>query len=420
MAGPGGGSRGGGFGGGSHGGGGSRGGFGGGSHGGSFGGGGSRGGFGGGSHGGGFGGGRPRGGGFHHGSHPPPPPPRYHGHWFGGGGYHHHHHHGGGFLSTIFAILIVIAIIFCFFKFVVGINSADIEDWASDFQIGDEYSEEEYYDDENYSESLFQEYANNKYKAIYGETTCYEENILLVFLTNDANDGYYIIAWVGDNINYQISDLFADEQSALGEAMTSSISDYHGYSLGGNLAMVVDKMSDNVLALELDSPFRIESDRTAVAQSQVYNYSNCEFTEDTVNTALKNFTDKTGITMCIVVDNETTVFGGEPTLPQQNLPVTNANQNPTPPSENHQAQNDNSSIGIIGGADGPTTIIVSEDDEDKSDILKTVIIILLAVVIIGVAVIFTVFWIKRNKQKEKELTEQGKISMHNPKDSDLE
>ena len=431
MAGPGGGSRGGGFGGGSRGGG--------------FSGGSSRGGFGGGSRGpsgggfgGGFGGG-PRGGGHHHGPHHPPPPPRYHGPFFhgrgyyGGGGYHHHHHHGGGgLLSTFFAFVIILVIIFCFFKFVVGINSADVKDWVSDFQI-----EDSYVDENGYSESLFQEYTNNQYQKIYGETSCYEDNILLVFLTTDANDGYYTIAWVGDNVNYQITEMFGNEQTELGMIMTDSISDYHGYSLGSNLATVVNKMTDEVNDLGLDSPFNTESDRTTLAESKVYNYSNCEFTEATVNTALERFTNETGITLSIVVDNETTVFGGS-SIPEQDLPVTNASQNPpanpAPNAQQNAQQNvqqnaqpnnnsngQSSSIGVIGSADGPTSIIVAEEEKvDIGGILKTIVIILLAIVIIGAAVVFTVFWIKRSKQKEKELTDQGTIAMHNPKDNDLE
>lgn len=407
MAGPGGGSRGGGFGGGSRGsGGGSRGGFSGGSRG------SSGGGFGGGSRGsGGFGGGH-RGGGFHgggfHGGHHPPPPPRHRGRgYYGGGGYHHHHHHGGGgILSTILAFIIVIAIIFAFFKFVVGINSNDIKDWASNFQIEDTYNEDEYYNDGEYSESLFQEYTNNKYKEIFGKTTCYEDNILVVFLTTDANDGYYTIAWVGDNLNYQITDMFGNEQTELGKAMSDSISDYHGYSLGGNLAQVVDKMTDNVTGLELDSSYKAESDRSTVAESKVYNYSNCEFTEDTVNTALKNFTDKTGVTFCIVVDNETTVFGGGSS--EQDLPVTNQSQNPD--------NKNNSSIGVIGSADGPTSIVVGEEQDDSSSKIKIVVIVL---VIIAVVVLI-IYLKKRSKKKEEELLNEGKISLENPSDSDLQ
>ncbi len=409
MAGPGGGSRGGGFGGGSRGsggGGGSRGGFSGGSRG------SSGGGFSGGSRGsGGFGGGH-RGGGFHgggfHGGHHPPPPPRHHGRgYYGGGGYHHHHHHGGGgILSTILAFIIVIAIIFAFFKFVVGINSNDIKDWASNFQIEDTYNEDEYYDDGEYSESLFQEYTNNKYKEIFGKTTCYEDNILVVFLTTDANDGYYTIAWVGDNLNYQITDMFGNEQTELGKAMSDSISDYHGYSLGGNLAQVVDKMTDNVTGLELDSSYKAESDRSTVAESKVYNYSNCEFTEDTVNASLKNFTDKTGVTFCIVVDNETTVFGGGSS--EQDLPVTNQSQNPD--------NKNNSSIGVIGSADGPTSIVVGEEQDDSSSKIKIVVIVL---VIIAVVVLI-IYLKKRSKKKEEELLNEGKISLENPSDSDLQ
>ena len=447
MAGPGGGSRGGGFGGGSRGsGGGSRGGFSGGSRG------SSGGSFGGGS--GGFGGGH-RGGGFHGGHHPPPPPrhhhrPFFHGHgYYGGGGYHHHHHGGGGILSTFFAFIIVLVMLFGIFKFVFGINGSDVREWIDDFKYDSTYNEEQYYDEYgegDYSESLFQSYTNDKYQEIYGETTCYEDNILVVFLTTDANDGYYTIAWVGDNINYQITDMFGNEQTELGDAMSTSISDYHGYSLGSNLAQVVDKMTDKVTGLELDSSYKAESDRSTVAESKVYNYSNCEFTEDTVNASLKNFTDKTGVTFCIVVDNETTVFGGN-TVPEQNLPVTNQSQNPgvevtyqgngqgngnsqqiqqQQQNQTQEHKDQNSSIGIIGSADGPTTIIVDKeqvDEEDSSKILSVLKIVLYIVVIggiIGGAVVFTVYWIKRSKKKEQELMDQGKIAMHNPKDSDLQ
>ena len=446
MAGPGGGSRGGGFGGGSRGpSGGSRGGFSGGSRG------PSGGSFGGGSRG-------PsghHGGGFHGGHHPPPPPrhhhrPFFHGRgYYGGGGYHHHHHGGGGILSTFFAFIIVLVMLFGIFKFVFGINGSDVREWIDDFKYDSTYNEEQYYDEYgegDYSESLFQSYTNDKYQEIYGETTCYEDNILVVFLTTDANDGYYTIAWVGDNINYQITDMFGNEQTELGDAMSTSISDYHGYSLGSNLAQVVDKMTDNVTQLDLDSPYKSEGDRSSVADSKVYNYSNCKFTEDTVNASLKNFTDKTGVTFCIVVDNETTVFGGN-TVPEQNLPVTNQSQNPgvevtyqgngqgngnsqqiqqQQQNQTQEHKDQNSSIGIIGSADGPTTIIVDKeqvDEEDSSKILSVLKIVLYIVVIggiIGGAVVFTVYWIKRSKKKEQELMDQGKIAMHNPKDSDLQ
>ena len=443
MAGPGGGSRGGGFGGGSRGGGGggSRGGF----SGGSRGSGGGGGGFGGGSRGG------HHGGGFHGGHHPPPPPRHHHrpifrGGYYGGGG--HYHHGGGGILSTFLAFIIVLVMLFGIFKYVFGINGSDVREWIDDFKYDPSYNEEQVYDDYSegeYSESLFQEYTNNKYKEIFGETTCYEDNILVVFLTTDANDGYYTIAWVGDNLNYQVTDMFGNEQTELGEAMTNSISDYHGYSLGSNLAQVVDKMTDNVTALEIESPYKSQADRSVVAESKVYNYSNCEFTEDTVNNSLKSFTEKTGITFCIVVDNETTVFGGGNTVPEQNLPVTNSSQNPTEAYSvnaqqnqqqgnnnsqvSNQQQGDNSAIGVIGGADGPTSIIVGEIQEDNDDgegsskiasVLKVILYVIIIGAVIGGAVFFTIYWIKRSKKKEQELMDQGKIAMHNPKDSDLQ
>ena len=379
MAGPGGGSRGGGFGGG------------------------SRGGFSGGSRGG-FVGGHHHSGGFYGGGHYPSPM---------------HHHHGpfyrGGRFYSIFSFFITILIIVCCFIFF-SLNL----DFDDDTRNGE------------YSEELFQEYTNEWYESIFGESTCYEDNILIVFLTTDENDGYYTIAWVGDNINYQITDMFGNEQTEFGDTMTNSINDYHCYSLGGDLARVIDKMTDKVVALGLDSSFKEPSDHTKVAYSKIYNYSNCQFTVNTVNNSLENFTEKTGIPICIVVDNETKVFGDGSTVTEQNQnPAVDVTYNEQ--QENDQSivdetqtlpnqQNEDSSIGIIGGADGPTTIIIGEQQltsNENSSKVFSVSKVILYVVLIG-AIILTVFWIKRSKKKEKELMDQGRITMHNPKDNDLQ
>ena len=277
MAGPGGGggSRGGGgfgggsFGGGSRGGGGFGGGSFGGSHGGSF----------GGSHNGGsFGG--------HHGGH------------FGG----HHHHHGphfwgprhrtyiGGGCSSI--IFVAVFLIFMIAFFMIPKEGITIDFGQEDM----------------YNEATMQDYANDKYMQYFGSSSAVEDNILLVFLTNEACDGYYTIAWVGDNIADDINYMFG-EYTEYGDALYNNVDEYFAYSLDSDLADVIETMTNHITDLGLSSSFYWESDRSNLADSKFVNMTSMDLTTEIVHRAITDFTAKTGIPMVIVVDSAEKVFG---------------------------------------------------------------------------------------------------------------
>lgn len=282
MAGPGGG-RSGGFGGGSFGGGGSRGGgFGGGSHSGRFGGGPHPGGFGGGPRPGGFGG------------------PPHHGPHFHGGPFFHHrgrHIHLGGFGGGCFSV-VVIALFVIFGAFWLFMpNGANI-----DFSNGITITEE------IYDEATMQDYANVKYQQYFGDTSANEDNILLVFLTNEACDGYYTIAWVGDNVDYDINEMFG-EYTEYGVSLNEHIDEYFAYSLDTDLAQVVTDMTKYISELGLSSSFNSESDRSNLANPEFVNLTDMDLTSEAVNDALNSFTNQTGIPLVIVVDSAEKVFG---------------------------------------------------------------------------------------------------------------
>lgn len=278
MAGPGGGSRGGGFGGGSRGGG--------------FGG-GSGGGFGGGSRGGGFGGGF-RGGPHHRG-------PRF------GYGYYHRprffgfgprYYYGGGgclggFLGALMAPIILLLVVGVMMFGVIG---TALSNAASGGII-------------SYNEATFQEYADREYYKAFGNSGATEDNILIVVLTNEEADGYYSIAWVGDNIHDNINRMFGDETTAFGQSMIASINNYYAYSLDSNLAMVMGTMEEKVDNLGLKSSFKKEYSHAKSPESHLVNYTELKLTEETVNDALVSFTETTGIPVAIVVEDMEAVFG---------------------------------------------------------------------------------------------------------------
>lgn len=270
MPGPGGGSRGGGFGGGSFGGGGGRG-----------------GGFGGGSFGG--GGHRPH----HH----------YHGGYyhrpFFGFGFHRPYYYGGGCLSGLLGAIMlpIFILIFTLVFFFASLTSA-ISNVASGGTV-------------EYDEYKFQDFADAEYLKAFGpaSSSTYEDNILLVFLVNEEMDGYYCIAWVGDNVQNRINLMFGDESTELGASVRANVSGEYKYSLDKSIALVVDDMAASVERLGLSSS-HIKATADHNAESSVLrNYSSVNMTPDTVNASLKNFTDKTDIPIAVAVNLDETVFG---------------------------------------------------------------------------------------------------------------
>ncbi len=163
----------------------------------------------------------------------------------------------------------------------------------------------------SYNEATFQQYADNQYAQEFGSSAkTYEDNVLIVFLTNEEYDGYYCIAWVGNNVNYGINKMFGDQTTAFGKAMISSInSEYYEFSLSANLAMAMNSMTDSITGLNLESSFIHNPVSQSTITPHVTNKTPLNINEDTVNTALEEFTAETGITAVIVVDTMENVFG---------------------------------------------------------------------------------------------------------------
>ena len=284
MAGPGGGSRGGGFGGGSRGGG--------------FGG-GSGGGFGGGSRGGGFGGpGGFRGGPHHRGPHFGYHRPRYYyGPRFFGFGPRYYGYGGGGclggFLGALMAPFILLLVVGVMMFAMIGSTLTNV---ANGGII-------------SYDEATFQEYANTEYYKAFGNSDATEDNLLIVVLTNEESDGYYCIAWIGDNVQDRIINMFGDETTPFGQSMIASVPEYYAYSLDSNLATVMNTMSGKIQNLGLSSSFKKTYSHDKSPASHLVNYTDLALTEETVNDALVSFTEETGIPAVIVVEDMEAVFG---------------------------------------------------------------------------------------------------------------
>ena len=282
MAGPGGGSRGGGFGGGSFGGGGSRG-----------------GGFGGGS----FGGGHHGGFGGHHHGH-------YHGHhhyhrpgffFFRPRYYYHGGYYGGGCLGALLgAFLAPIIILLMVAMLAVGFLGDAITNIRNGGSIV-------------YDEETFQDYANAHYYREFSDSTAKEANMMFFVLTSENYDGFYMIAWVGDDIRYEVNEMFGDEYTEFGTTALSTINtEMYKYSLDTDIAALAVKMADKVAAKGYFSNLKQGKPLATGVDSHLVNASNVQLTEDTVNEGLEYFHEKTDIPLVVVVDEAEDVFGITP------------------------------------------------------------------------------------------------------------
>ncbi len=356
----------------------------------------SGGGFGGGSFGGGggfSGGGRGFGGGSFGGAHHTPPPhrshhgPHFHGPFFGGWGWGRRRYGGGGCITGV-----VIGLFVLFFAVSIFVPEGTV-------YIGEEplYAVTENYG--VYDEGEMQDYANEKYKEHFADYDNYENNILLVFLTNEECDGYYTIAWVGDNINREINEMFG-EYSEYGKALTDNINQsYYAYSLDTELAQVIREMTQSITSLGLDSSFYTDGAEYEMPASKLDNATQLEMNSVPVDDALAEFTEKTGIPCVIAVDSVEKVFGtasddgyysfdGYDGAPVSEVPVS-------------ALEGSSSDIGIIGGADGPTQINVG------SNVSVVLAIVLALVVIVAVGLFLRLKKGNRFTEEVKEEKSKG-------------
>ncbi len=164
----------------------------------------------------------------------------------------------------------------------------------------------------NYDEAAFQRAADAQYSQIFEHGATYEDNILLYFLVEEECEDIYFIAWVGDNIAYEVSEHFGNNYTTLGQLINSHVANYYAYSLDSNLASLMGEMEKVIVSEGLTSSFNKEPTKTAQpSESKLVDLTGSgepQLTAATVNAALESFTEATGIRTVICVDYIENVF----------------------------------------------------------------------------------------------------------------
>lgn len=165
---------------------------------------------------------------------------------------------------------------------------------------------------QNYDEAAFQRAADAKYSQFFEHDATYEDNILLYFLVEEECEDIYFIAWVGDNIAYDVSEHFGNNYTTLGQLVSSHVANYYAYSLDSNLASLMGEMEKVIVSEELASSFNKEpAAKVSASESKLVDLTGAgepQLTAATVNAALESFTEATGIRTVICVDYIENVF----------------------------------------------------------------------------------------------------------------
>ena len=170
---------------------------------------------------------------------------------------------------------------------------------GADISIGGEYNEEQIND-----------YADDQYAKYFSNNGAYEDNLVIVVLTEENQVDFSYIAWKGDHIHERVQQVLGNNSTELGLAMNSLINESnYKYSLDADLAKVMETMATKIAVLELSSCFTCSEERTVMAK--FVNNTDLPMTESTVQSALEHFAEATGIPVVLVVEDATDVFIAE-------------------------------------------------------------------------------------------------------------
>jgi hypothetical protein len=149
-----------------------------------------------------------------------------------------------------------------------------------------------------------EEYAMMQYEQIFEAGEGYESNILLLFLVTEEYDNGEYFALVGDDVEREIYMMFGGNGAELDLAMQFSINkESYKNQLGRGIASVLDMMAGYIV----DGGYATEPTVPAPAKS-FDNQSAMTIAPATVEKAIAQFREETGINIAVVVEDATDVL----------------------------------------------------------------------------------------------------------------
>ena len=169
-----------------------------------------------------------------------------------------------------------------------------------------------------YDEAVFQKHALEQYdKYIAPNDKAYEDYLFINFLTYEDNYEYNYMGLVGRNVKSKIIKMMGNNNTELGYAIGSSVSQNYENSLDVSLVMAMDTLAEEVLYVNGNSSPYNEESGGEHKSSMLVNHTALNMDEKSVNSGLERFTEQTGLPVIILVETAESVFGK--TMPVANI-----------------------------------------------------------------------------------------------------
>lgn len=161
-------------------------------------------------------------------------------------------------------------------------------------------------------DSRMESYAMEQYDVRFADSKEYENNILIVFLTDEEGEEYYTMAIVGFNVSSKINDMFGNEYTEYGRALIDNLNPGFKNTLSRNLRDTVDDLREIIEMRGYDSfvdgSYTQPDDYDLAVVANHSSLTISEESEEKVNKSLQDFTKSTGIPISIVIDDMSDVF----------------------------------------------------------------------------------------------------------------
>lgn len=159
-----------------------------------------------------------------------------------------------------------------------------------------------------YSERSLEGYAAEQYDIAFDASPAYEDNLLLTFLVYDDHSDFSYIAWVGDHINDATFALLGGNETVLGRTLERYVQYGYENTLSDDLSRAIGSLAGEIVAASPNGAY-LCTDVHSAPSDPLVNDASLSLDEELLRSALREFTNTTGIPIVLVVEDAADIFG---------------------------------------------------------------------------------------------------------------
>lgn len=157
-------------------------------------------------------------------------------------------------------------------------------------------------------EQQLSDFASAQYELAFGQTDCYEDNLLLLLVVHEDRSDFSYMTWVGDHIGDDTFEYLRGEGTWLDDLLTQQLREGYTYSLSGDLHRAIRDLADQIDSVTEYGSHTCTEDHSD-SPTYVRNLSQLELNEELITEALTYFRQETLIPFVVVIAESGDVYG---------------------------------------------------------------------------------------------------------------